>query len=238
MKRDRYFFSAASFVLLAFLLIGFRKFYLHGVESDDTPIPPAIKALVIVHGLALSAWVVLFFVQSVLIASRNRRLHMKLGWVAAAVALAIAVSGPITAVAAVRVRPGEQLFGMTYRQFLLPMFIEIIAFTVFIGLGLLNRNRPAIHRSMMVLATLSVISGATSRTEFLYPIFGTDGWFGLFGPVLVLGAAILLVRTILARSLDWWYAAGYVALGGAYILAMNLAVGGPWSQLALQIARG
>lgn len=118
------------------------------------------------------------------------------------------------------------------------MFTEMAVFTVFVGLGLIGRKKPAIHRSLMVLATLSIISGATSRTEFLYPIFGAAGWIGFFGPVLVLGAAILVARWILTRSFDRWYAAGYVALAGTYILAMQLAVTGPWSHVAVRIAHG
>jgi hypothetical protein len=42
-----------------------------------------------VHGLAIAAWYVLFFAQSLLIGVRNRRLHFKLGWSAVGVGLAI-----------------------------------------------------------------------------------------------------------------------------------------------------
>src|SRR5579862_2820187 len=102
--RDRYFYSVASFILLAFLVLGFHRFFLEGRGFDGNPVPLAVLGIVIVHGLSLSAWVMLFFVQSILIASKNRAIHMTLGWGAAVVACLIAVSGPVVAIASVRLR--------------------------------------------------------------------------------------------------------------------------------------
>src|SRR5476651_1187396 len=104
MKRDRYFYSLTSLVMLALMLMGFQKFYLEGKEANGRDVPHGILTLVIIHGVALTIWVVLFFVQSLLIAPKNRQLHMKLGWVAASVALIIAASGPLVSIAAPRLQ--------------------------------------------------------------------------------------------------------------------------------------
>ncbi len=239
MKRDRYFYSITSLVMVLLLLVGFRKFFLEGKESSGSGIPQPILILVTIHGLALTIWVVLFFVQSVLIATRNRSVHMKLGWVTAADALVVAITGPLVAIAGPRLRPGAHLFGMTYPQFMLPMLTEITAFTVFVALGIVYRAKPAIHRSMMLLATLSIISGATSRTDFISSLFGSHtGLIEFFGPVFCLGALILLVRTIMTRSFDRWFAAGFAGLSCTYVAAMYLAVGDSWSRIAVRIAQG
>lgn len=238
MRRDRYFYSATSFVMVLLLLAGFRRFFLEGKEAGGNAIPQPILALVIVHGTALTAWILLFFVQSVLIASRNRKVHMKLGWFAATVALVIAISGPLVAVAGARLDPGYHIFGMTYRQFILPMLSEIAAFTIFVVLGLSFRKRPDIHRSMMLLATLSIISGATARISFLRPFLGHTGWVELFGPAFALGALLAIIRTISTRSFDRWFVAGYAGLAFTYIMAMNLALGETWSRIAERIAPG
>ena len=235
MKRDHHFYTSTSFVMLVLMLIGFQKFYQQGKEANGHDVPHPILALVIVHGVALTLWVALFFVQSLLIAAQKRQLHMKLGWAAATAALVIAGSGPLLALAGPQLQPGRHVAGMTYRQFMLPMFVEIAAFTVFVALGLYFRKKPAIHRSMMLLATLSVISGATSRTEFINQIFGGRGWNGLFGPVFILGALIIIIRILLTRTVDRWFALGYHGLAGAYIAAMHLAVGESWSRMAEQI---
>jgi len=237
-KGERYFYSITSAIMLLLMVIGFKKFYLEGHRPDNSPISPPILGYVLVHGLALSLWIVLFFVQSVLIAAHNRKLHMKLGWATALVGLLVAVSGPLVAVAAPRLHPTEEVFGMTYGQFMLPMLTEIAVFTVFVSLGIWYRKRPAVHRSLMLLATLSVISGATARTDFFVRIFGESGWIALFGPPLVLGALILVVRAVMTRTIDRWYTAGYVAYALVYVAAMNLAVGPSWTQIARHITQG
>ena len=237
MKKDRYFYSIVSGVMLALTLTGFSKFLLHGRESDDGPIPPPIQALVIVHGVALLLWIVTFFVQSLLIAFKNRKLHMTLGWGGALVALIVVLTSPVMATKSVRLNPAMHLFGMQYTQFLLVMYTEVLAFTTFATLAILYRKKPSVHRSMVVLATLSVISGSTARIDVLYNAFGGHGWSGLFGVPLALGAVILAARMILDRKFNAPFAAGYAALGAAYITVFGLATGPWWTQTVAQIAK-
>src|SRR4051794_15218097 len=94
MKADRWFYSTAAVFFLVTMLVGFRHFA-NGAASDGSPLDPSMFRLDLVHGTAIAAWYVLFFVQSLLISVRSRRLHFKLGWSAVAVAFAISVTGPI-----------------------------------------------------------------------------------------------------------------------------------------------
>jgi len=84
------------------MLVGFRSFVASGTGVAGRVIDPIIFRLDLIHGLAIAAWFVLFFIQSLLIGTRNRRLHFKLGWSAVAVALAIAITGPWVASARFR----------------------------------------------------------------------------------------------------------------------------------------
>lgn len=63
------------------------------MHFDDSPIEGPMLAAVVAHSSSVFAWYVVFFVQSLLISSRNRRLHMKLGWSVLVVASLIAVTG-------------------------------------------------------------------------------------------------------------------------------------------------
>lgn len=235
-RRDRWFYSVAASILLFFLLAGFRRFYLEGKSFDGNKVPPAVLGFVLVHGFSLTLWVVLFFVQSLLIGTKNKILHMKLGWGAAAVGAVVAVSGPVVALASVRFRGNFPIFGMSYSQFMLPMFLEMAAFSVLVLLGLSFRKKdPEAHRAMMVLATLAVISGATSRTDFVSKLLGDSTWWGLFGGPFILGAAFLLVRSLLIRRLDRPLAVGYAALVVFYVAGVHAALTPTWGRIAAAI---
>jgi hypothetical protein len=85
---------------------------------------------------------------------------------------------------------------------------------------------------MMLLASLSILPGATVRMPFLFPIFGEGGWVGIFGPIFTLGAAFLFGRTLILGAFDRWFAAGYVALVVLYITASTFAISEGWTYLA------
>jgi len=235
MKAGRYFYSVAAIILLLITFKGFQPFYLAGEGMGGRKISPQILPLVIVHGTAMTAWVVLFLVQAMLISARSRRLHMKLGWSALAIAPVITVTGFMVAIQSVRRDPSMPFWGMDYRQFLLIMLTEITLFTLFVFAGILTRKRPEIHRTMMLLATLSILAGATVRMPILFPIFGEGGWIGIVGPIFSLGAVFLLVRSLLRHGVDRWFAAGYVSMIVLYVAASKVAVSGVWSQLAKAI---
>jgi hypothetical protein len=232
-QRDRWFYSVAAAILFFFLLAGFQHFYLEGRGFDGNKVPSAVLSVVLVHGLSLTLWVTLFFVQSLLIGTKNKVLHMKLGWGAAIVGAVVACSGPFVAVTSVRFRGEMPIFGMTYSQFLLPMLAEMLAFTSFVLLGLSFRKKNLeAHRAMMVLATLAVISGATARTDFVSKLLGENTWWGLYGGPFILGAAFLLVRSLLLRRLDRPLALGYAALVIFYVAGVYAALTPTWARIA------
>ena len=220
------------------MLIGFRAFISSGAGDGGRMIDPGIFRLDFVHGVAIAAWFVLFFVQSILIASPNRRLHFKLGWSAVAIALAIAVTGTLVAIRSVQITPRDFHFlGMQYSRFLLVMLTEIALYTTFVTVAILARKRPRIHRPAMLLASLCLLSGATVRIPWFRPVFGATGWTGLFGPVFCLGAVLLLARSVLTRSLDRWFAAGYAGWVFLFIASEKLAMTDTWATLASAILK-
>ena len=121
---------------------------------------------------------------------------------------------------------------MAYRQFMLVMLSEVALFTLFVLAGVYFRKRPKIHKAMMLLASLSILAGATVRMPVLFPVFGEAGWQGIFGPIFVLGAVFVLVRSIVNRVIDRGLVAGYVVMVVVYIAACEFAVSGAWSIVA------
>ena len=228
----RYFYSIAGVVILMVTFAGFQPFYLRGEGMGGRTIAPHLLLLVIVHGAAMTAWMVMFMVQALLIPARKRRLHMRLGWAAVVVAVVVSVSGFMVAVQSVRPAPEIPFWGMAYRQFLLVMLTEVALFTLYVLAGVVSRKRPPIHRAMMLLASLSILAGATVRMPILFPVFGEVGWVGIFGPIFILGAVFLLIRSFLSRAFDRWFAAGYAAMVVLYIAASQFALSETWGRLA------
>jgi hypothetical protein len=234
---DRLYYISASLLFVALTAIGFSAFLLRGKEFGDDPIPDHTKVFVVGHGVALLTWIVLFPVQSFLVASRQVRIHRTLGWFAVGVAAIVVTFGTCAAVASVRDHPNESVVGLPYPQFLLPMFAEMLAFTVFVTLGVAYRKRSKVHAPFMMLATLSVISGSTSRIPATYPIFGEHGWVGLFGCPAAIAAILLIVKYAIDRRVDWIFAAGGVVLYSAYFVIMHAAQGPTWVQIAANIVK-
>jgi hypothetical protein len=228
----RYFFIAAAITMLTVMVAGFHPYYLRGEGMAGRTISSQLTTLVFVHGAAMTAWLMLFLVQSLLVPARKLRIHMKLGWAGVSVAVVAASSGFMLAVESVRPVPAIPFWGMAYRQFMLVMLIEVALFTVFVLAGVLLRKRPRIHKAAMLLASLSILAGATVRMPILFPVFGEAGWAGIFGPVFVLGAVFVLVRSLLNQATDRWLAAGYVVMVTVYVAACQFAVSDAWSVLA------
>ena len=232
MKSDRFFYSTAAALILVIMFVGFLPFYTSGHGAGGRIIAPGIFPVVLVHGLAITAWYVLSLIQSLLISVRNRRLHMKLGWSAVGIALVIAVSGVMVAIRSVQGAPEFHFFGMAYPDFLLVMLVEIAVFTLFVLAGLLTRKRPEIHRAMMLLASLSLLLGATARMPFLHSLFGASNLPAFFGPVFTLGVILVVVRSVMSRAFDRWLAVGYVVMVITYLASEYLSRTETWHQLA------
>jgi hypothetical protein len=170
----------------------------------------------------------MFFVQSLLISTHNRRLHMRLGWGVVAIAALIAVTAPLVALRSIQVAPEQVIFDWPGPQFLLVMYTEVALFAAFITIGVLNRKRPRIHRPMMLLASLVILSGATARIAQVGSIFGGHLWMALFGPVVTLGVLLMVIRAAMTRSFDRPFAMGLTVLAVVTLVAGKLAMTNMW----------
>ena len=226
-----------TFAVLLFVLtfLGFQFFYLQGKAYPGREILPQVKTLVMLHGLFMSAWMVLYVVQPLLIAIGNRRLHMAIGKFGAVLAAGMVVLGPMVSVAATRYGPEFPLWGLNRRQFMAIPILGMLVFSVFVGIGVWQRRRPAIHRSMMLLATLAILVAATDRIGALHGLYGESIWgrvFGPFFPELVICAAFLGVKGLLTRSFDRWFAVGFAAFAVVSASIMQIATTDGWFRFA------
>ena len=142
------------------------------------------------HAFLFTAWVVLLFTQTRLVAARRIDLHRRLGILAAGVAIAMVVVGVLVALHAVL--RGVAPFGMDPHRFLIVPLVAITLFAVFVVAGIRARRRdPQAHKRYMLLGTIALLPPAVARWALL---------FGL-GPPVVLGVATLFVVPLFVW--DW-----------------------------------
>lgn len=210
---ERYFYSIAIGLLLVLVVTGFQLFYFHGMMYPGQPLIPPIKPLIITHGVAMSLWMLLSLTQPLLVAGGQRRMHMALGKVAAAIAVCLVALGLKLAVDSTRVAPPDLMYGpLTPKQFMAVPVGDITLFALFVAAGVLMRKRPAIHRPMMFLATLAAVGAAISRIDLFNHLYAGTVWerlFGFFFFTLVVGGVLVIAKCVVFRKFDRWLVAGY-----------------------------
>jgi hypothetical protein len=175
-RSDRIFFSFAGLWFLVLTFVGFSPtFYLRALPE---PLPTHL----LVHGVVNSAWVVLFLVQALLISTHHPRWHIALG--GASVFLLILIIPVGFHVVLVKVAAGlktadEAGFNLT----------GLTLACAFAGAGLVNRNRPFLHKRLMLFATLVLTVAAADRVSL---VLGLEG-VRIFRKLLTVAPAIALV---------------------------------------------
>jgi hypothetical protein len=232
---ERILYAVGGGALFMIMLIGFQQFYLHGKAFPDHPIFPPLKGLVIAHGIAMTSWMTLFVVQTLLVVTNRFRTHMFLGFFGIAVAISVVIFGSWTAIATTRLEPELLRQGLNRKQFLIVPLTDMLKFGAFVTIAVWNRRHAEIHRPMMFLATLTMISAATGRIPAINDLYVStiwSQWFGAFFPKLVIGATFLVVKTVFTQRFDRWLAGGLAVLAVVSFLTWQIAPTTAWERVA------
>jgi len=231
---DRLFYVVAASMLVLFTAEGFRNFYLHG-RAPWGNMTAQIVPLIVAHGLAMSGWVVLFLVQSILIRTGRRRLHLVIGPLGGVLAAAIVILGATVAPLSVHFSPQIYApFGGS-RPFLATMWVQMLSFGTLVGIALVYRRRPEIHRPMMLLATLAIQSGALGRCPYIESIAARPPLY-VWGPVLLLGALLFLLQWAMSRAANRWYLMGYAGMVIASFVSVAVGSSALWNRMVSAVA--
>jgi uncharacterized membrane protein YozB (DUF420 family) len=150
------FFVLMTVAVGATVLIGFAPtFYFRGTFNPDK----GLSILLHVHGLVLNAWMALFLVQTILIVRGSRKLHQRLGWFLAGLAVAVVALMCAAIVEQLRRVPPEPppAFALAFGGF------DIIVFAVLVGSAIYLRQRPEWHKRFMLSATILLVGAALVR---------------------------------------------------------------------------
>lgn len=237
----RWFYSLATLSLLAIMFIGFQWFYLHGQAYPGRPLTPPIRTIIITHGCLMTAWILLAVTQSLLVATRHARLHMKLGILGVVLATVIVVTGLQIGIESARVSPPEmRLFGLSPKEFMAVPVLGILVFGLFVLLGVANRRRLHVHRPMMLMASVSVMGAALGRITLLNELYAGTWWevvFSAFFMQVLLAAVLFVIKCIVSKSFDRWFAIAVVAFT---VMCVAISLGAKtqaWDQFASMLLR-
>jgi hypothetical protein len=144
-------------LLMAFFVFGgFGMTYLGPLAAGTMPRTPPIVHL---HGALFFAWMVLLVAQSSLVNARKVRIHRSLGNFGIALAGALVVMGVLISVmnAAVPKRTDDD-YGLMYLSVVAPP-----SFAALFALAIRKLDRPAVHRNLILLATLAILMPGINR---------------------------------------------------------------------------
>lgn len=213
---DRRLYLAFACVVPLLVLIGFaRTYYLKGVFHG----PALPSPLVHVHGLLMTSWVVLFGIQVGLISAKRVRWHMTLGTLGAVLAGAIVVVGIVTSLAGAR--RDLPTAGNDALSFLVIPLGDMVAFPLFVALGILWRRRLATHKRLMLLATAVLIPASVARIPLSFITNNGAPMTYVVGDILIVAA--VLYDTIRNRRLHPVFLWGTLATIVIQVVKMNLA---------------
>jgi FtsH-binding integral membrane protein len=142
--------------MAAGVFAGFSQTYFRRISAGTA------SPLIHVHGAVFAAWMLLFIVQSVLVATRRTRLHRQVGMAGVFFAVVMLVVGTVTGVVAARHGyNGPFPSNVNPLSFLLSSPIrDMLVFGGLTGAAIVLRRDVESHKRLMVMATLGGLAPA------------------------------------------------------------------------------
>ena len=213
--RDRWFYAAFSSALVALIAAGFApSFYARGWFATAGSLP----ALVQWHGIVATAWVLVFALQTTLVAQSRLQWHRRVGVAGAALAAVFVALGTLVIVRF------EQTHGAEARNVLAAHAFTngapLAAFGVLVAAGFWQRRVAARHKRLMLLAAVVLMPpaigrlfGALDLARFNFPLYACFALLhaaydvfrrGRPHPISLVGGAALVALDVAATA---WLAA-------------------------------
>lgn len=184
-RYDRAFYSGMAIAMALAVFIGFaRTYYLSSYFGTNATLTGGpVSTVVHLHAALFTAWVLLFLVQTSLVATHRVAVHRRLGVAVAGLAALMVVAGTVIALATARRGGGPP--GIEPLAFLVIPLGDMAVFSVLVTAALwLRRNKEA-HKRLMLMAYLAILVAAVARLPGVLSL-GPLGFFGLtFVPALV-----------------------------------------------------
>lgn len=224
---DRRLFTIVAMAFALIVLVGFGRTY---YAKAFFGAPPLSSMVVHVHGLLMTAWVGLFAVQVWFIASKQIRVHQRLGYAGIGLAVLIVAVGLVTAVRSAKYGSPSTPPGIDALSFLAVPVFDLLMFVILFGGAVYYRKKPAAHKSLMLLTAVNFLPPAVARIPLASLQALGPFWFFGFPTVLAL----------LCLGADWRrrgrvnvvFATGTALLVASYVVRLALMGTSAWMRLA------
>jgi hypothetical protein len=226
---DRRLYILAAILTPLIVLAGFARTYYLKPLFGTPDLPGRIVHL---HGIVMTAWVMLFVVQISLVATRRTKIHQRLGIFGGVLAALVVVVGILTALfaAARGASPGPPAL-----SFLIIPVGDMVIFAVLIGLALYFRRKLDVHKRLMLLAAINLLTPAIARIPLDFITNG--GPLAFFGLTDLCLLACVAFDTIKHRRLHPVFLWGTIFLIAMQPLRLLLAGTNAWMNLAAALVR-
>lgn len=161
-----------SLLILAVIVYGFSQTVSKNFIHPDPPRP----LLLYFHGFVFFGWVLFFIFQSVLVRTRNVRLHRSLGWFGVALGCVIPPLGISIAIVMERFHVHVLRDTNNIAEMFIPLW-DMVCFTITFALAILWRKTPEFHRRLILIATCALTAAAWGRVpeHILNPAYFYSG---------------------------------------------------------------
>lgn len=225
---ERRLYTLAAIGTLLVVFVGFARTYYLKVAFGT----PALSALLQVHGLVMTSWFLLFLVQTRLVAAGRTDLHRRLGTFGAVLAAVVLVLGTTTGIEAAKLGHSP---GPPPLVFLVVPLGDMVVFAVVIGCALWFRRRSDIHKRLMLLSCVGLLTAPIARIQI--PAFQRGGILAFFLTTLLLVLACVAYDTIKSRRLHPAFGWGAALIVVSWPLRLALSGTAVWMAFATWVTR-
>jgi FtsH-binding integral membrane protein len=212
---ERRFFTAMAIAMLAVAAAGFLPALIQ-TGARRAPVSPLAAA----HGALFFAWLIIYLIQSRLIANRQFAMHRRVGIVASLILVLMVAFGYETTVAMVRRGfdlSGDLRIDQDPASGATFPFTDIFLFGMLVVAALAYRHRPDTHKSLMLFANIVLMGAPLTHLIGHIPMLAA-----LPGAIIMLPISVFLIAAV-AR--DYWLAKRVRVL--TWGLAITLFLSGP-----------
>lgn len=211
---------AMALLLAAIVIYGFSHTIGGNLIHPLIPRPLLLYA----HAAVFSAFMVIYIVQTGLVAAGNVKLHRRLGPMWVAIGAAMPVIGIATGIV---MRRFDIIHYNDYATFIAIILWDMLAFSGLFLLAVIYRRRPDYHRRLMLLATCNLMDASFSR----FPAIGLPSipsphfWIdfrGLYAGVIALMCIAMARDVIVQRRVHVVHRAAVPAIVAGQLLAVAL----------------